>query len=86
MVVVPLETSITDATSQLLSNSISLRPQITLGGPPPQMAAFIKIVKSPEAARYLAGDSRAVQQYEERYLRICGSDNRRCDRTFSVTD
>jgi hypothetical protein len=60
MVVVPLETSMTDATSQLLSSSISLRPQIALGGPPPQMAAFIKIIKSPETARFLARDGRAV--------------------------
>lgn len=60
MVVAPVESSLTDATSQLLSTSISLRSPFSLGGgPPPQMAAFLTTLKTPELAKRLAEDTRA---------------------------
>jgi uncharacterized protein involved in exopolysaccharide biosynthesis len=61
MVVVPIETSVTDATTQLLSTGFSLRPQLSFGGPPPQMAAFLTVLNSPEVARYVVKDPRAVE-------------------------
>lgn len=60
MIIAPIETSATDATSQLLSSGISFRPQLSLNsGPPPEMSAFLKIMKSPEMARYLVADPKA---------------------------
>jgi hypothetical protein len=67
MLVTPVESSISDPTSLLTSSPLSIRSAFTLGNaPPPQMAAFIITLKSPELARRLADDPTIIAAIAER--------------------
>lgn len=66
MVVTPVESSLTDPSALMTLPGFSIRSPFSLAnGPPPQMAAFIKLLKSPEAARNLAGNPQAMQYIDD---------------------
>jgi hypothetical protein len=65
MVVTPVETSLTDPSALMTSPGFSIRSPFSLtSGAPPQMAAFIKLLKSPEVARALAANPTAMQDID----------------------
>lgn len=62
MVVTAVESSSIDPSTLMATPGISIRAPLSLNeGPPPQMAAFVKLLKSPEVARKLTQDPRAMQ-------------------------
>jgi len=66
MVVTPVESSLTDPSALMSTPSFSIRAPFSLTeGPPPQMAAFIKLLKSPEIARKLAANPQAMQAIDD---------------------
>jgi hypothetical protein len=66
MVVTPVESSLTDPSALMTTPGFSIRAPLSLtNGPPPQMAAFIKLLKSPEVARKLTRDARAMQAIDK---------------------
>jgi len=62
MVVTPVESSLTDPSTLMSTPGFSIRAPFSLTeGPPPQMAAFVKLLKSPEIARRLVRNPQAMQ-------------------------
>ena len=62
MVVTPVESSLTDPSTLMSAPGFAIRTPFSLNdGPPPQMAAFIKLLKSPEVARKLTQNPQAMQ-------------------------
>ncbi len=62
MVVTAVESSLTDPSTLMSAPGFSIRAPLSFSdGPPPQMAAFVKLLKSPEVARRLTQDPRAMQ-------------------------
>src|SRR6185295_16183965 len=56
----PIESTMGDPATLISAGGLSIRAPLNLTGPPAHMAAYIKLLTSPEVARRLAADPRSA--------------------------